>query len=69
MLTASKGLQHPFITCSRKLMKLNIPAPTIDISSINTTFSCKYLHLMKSSWCMSSGLKANPRPTGIPKAE
>lgn len=69
MLTPPKGLQHPFISCRRKLMKLNIPAPNIDISSINTTFRWKYLHLMELSWCMSSGLKANPRPTGVPKAE
>lgn len=69
MLTPPKGLHHPFNSCSCKLMKLNIPAPTMDISSINTTFRWKYLHLMESSWCMSSGLKANPRPTGIPKGE
>lgn len=67
-LTPPKGFQHPFISCNLKFMKLNILFPTIDISSMNTIFKWKNLHLIESSWCISRGLNANPLPTGIPNA-
>ena len=68
-LRAPNGVLVPIICCSLKLRKLNIPLPTIDISSMKITcslFNCALIVLSRSA---SSVQYWNPLLAGILNAE
>ena len=58
----------PIICCNRRLRKLNIPLPTIEISSMNRTFSFLNFVLIVLSLSLSSVQYSNPLLAGILKA-
>ena len=59
----------PIIGCNLKFRKLNIPFPTIEISSINSTLSLDNFVLNVFSLSLSRLQYSNPLLAGILKVE